>query len=274
MILESARLSIHKRLLSAADKRHAISIAGINAMVESLGAYKVPDLSFIESPEYHPYRSLYRRVDSVLTRLGIDFDRDTLLKKVGIGTIWLKTLDDLIDHGDFESADRAVARFHNPKVNYDDQTAKEPIHFLTEAVKQLVEPERYDQVIGKFVDVYKFVRDSHEKRFSSLSQFLEYREKETMLVTEAGYIGIETNLKNGHKKFKEFLSMANFFGAYFDTLLDVKEDVANSLYSKPSKAEIKDLQLRLLQSTLGLLKFPGVYPEYLQSLYRNLMHVI
>ena len=273
MNLESTRLSLHQRLHAVADERHKVSINGIKTMVKSLGAPQIPDLSFIESPEYHPYRSLYRRSNSVLTRLGINFENETVNRKVGIGTIWIKAIDNLIDQGNFESADKAVARFQNPQVNYDEQTAKEPIHFFTEAVKQLVELDRYDLVISKFVKVYQFVRNSHEKSFSSLSNFLKYREEEVMLVTDAGYTGIETNLKDG-QKFKEFLLAANFFGTYFDTLLDVKEDVANNLYPEPNKSEIKDLQLRLLKSTLVLLKFPSVYPEYLQSLYRNLMHVV
>lgn len=273
MILESAKSLLHKKIHTAADKRHQISIDGIKVMVKSLGAPQIPDLSFIESPDYNPYRSLYRRSNSVLTRLGINFENEIVNRKVGIGTIWIKTIDDLVDQGNFESADRAVARFKNPQISYDEQTTKEPVHFFTEAVKQLVEPDRYDIVISKFIKVYQFVRNSHEKSFSSLFDFLGYREEEAMLVTDAGYTGIETNLKDG-QKFKEFLLAANFFGTYFDTLLDVKEDVTNGLYPEPDKSEIKDLQLRLLKSTLVLLKFPSIYPEYLQSIYRNLMHVI
>ena len=179
----------------------------------------------ISSDRYASYRSIYKRAEELLERLGLEYEPEPLERKIGIFSIWLKAADDLIDSRrgsgieilDSIISDREAAWHSN-----------EPAYVLTEVLKRQIEPSDRDEVLHNIGQLYE--QNRRVASAANAGEYIAMRKAEGELVADTISSLVRRNIAGSTAGFESLFRRIGALGNLIDSAIDFKGDSDMACY--------------------------------------------
>ncbi|MBI4439680.1 hypothetical protein HY638_01800 [Candidatus Woesearchaeota archaeon] len=228
--------------------------------------------ALVSQDRFVTYRGMDRRVCTLLDYFHVSYNQMEVGKKVAIFSIWIKSVDDMMD--ELDSRDEVIARIKNRQVSFDNEARQDSTLFLTELLKKKIAPENYDSVCSVLFQHYYATQE--EKGSRSMAEYIQSSKHVGKTAAEVVYKLIEPDLSGNQEKFHIFFSEACELADLVDACFDIKQDVEKgALPFRPSWKDMIELYAATAKAGIKIaLNYPGLSVEFLKSIRRNLRHII
>ncbi|TKJ17009.1 hypothetical protein CEE44_00545 [Candidatus Woesearchaeota archaeon B3_Woes] len=236
-------------------------------LIEEETSSKGPDIkSLIMEERYVPYRNISDRVVSYLDYFNISYVPEDVRKKIGILSIWIKTVDDRIDDFDCNVGIQVLERLRDKSEKFDSETETDEVLYLTELLKKQIEPDRYDNILKSFTELYHAVNT--ESNSPDIKTYIKNRKRVGRLTAKLFYEIIEPGLQGGLSRFKTLFIELGELGNMADAAVDLNMDKEQGILK--FNPRLKD-HMRMYMDTIymgakTIVKYPGLVSKFYPSI--------
>lgn len=183
--------------------------------------------------------------------------------------LFIGVADDEIEAGNAEVGDRILARLAHPAPCFDEAVWTSKAEFMTEALKQYINPFVYQQVLNKFGELHQ--ANLAELRAPTMKAYIEQRKLVGSLTAEISHLLICDCVSSEVIDCRRLMRDVGAVGCLVDSMIDARDDTrAGSLSFSPTLLDYLVLTLRtLLDGTKIILKHPRMMRLTLEAIRDN-----
>jgi hypothetical protein len=241
-----------------------------NIIQEESGADRSQIEQLVMEDRFAEYRSLCARFTTLLDYFNINYNKEKVRKKIGVFSIWLKLMDDLMESEDI--GERILIQLRDKEVHLDEKKLEEPDSFFTELFKQQIEPQSYDTIISDLDVLYQSA--VKEDNSQTIDEYISNCRVVGSLTGEVLYKIVQPDLSGNSEEFRTFFRDLGTLVELADSCWDIRKDRSNLKFNIGLQETLKLYTVTAIEGLKMFKKYPKMSIEFIRSVKRNLRHIL
>ena len=210
-------------------------------------------------PHYFQFANIPQRIIQCLESFATVLEPETMRARLLAYYIFIGVVDDEIESAEFEIGESTLRRLANPLPCFDRDTRASNSQFMTEILKQHINPNIHSQVLRKFSELHQ--ANLAERQASTMKGYVAQRKLVGRLTAELSYMLIQDLVCFEETRCCEIMTEVGAVGCLVDSVFDARADKrAGALSFRPGWLDF----LRLGATTiLGGIKLVVTHPRML-----------
>jgi hypothetical protein len=220
-------------------------------------------------PHYFQFANIPQRIIHCLESFATVFQPETAQARLLAYYLFIGVVDDEIESAQFEIAERTLIRLANPLPCFDQDTRSSKSQFMTEVLKQHIDPAIHSQVVLKFSDLHQ--ANLAERQAATMKGYIAQRRVVGNLTAELSYLLIQDLVSSEKTDCCRLMKDVGAVGCLVDSVIDAPEDRrAGTLLFKPDLSDFLFLCFRTFVDGLKLVwSYPRLLPLFADATRDN-----
>lgn len=219
-------------------------------------------------PRYFQFARIPDRIIQCLELCGISCDHERARERLRVYYFFIGVVDDEIDCARLDVGEKILKRLANPIPSFDEETRNSRAQFMTEILKQHLNPTN-SQVLRKFRRLHK--ANVTERNAPTMRAYVKQRKLVGRLTAELSYLLIRDHLLGDSSDVRRLMKEVGAVGCLVDSIVDAASDKRAGLMSfRPTYFDSVFLftQTFLLGMRITL-KHPRLVPLFVEAIRDN-----
>jgi hypothetical protein len=173
-------------------------------------------------PHYFQFANIPQRIIQCLESFATVREPETVRARLLAYYVFIGVVDDEIESAEFEIGERTLRRIANPMPCFDQDTRTSKSQFMTEVLKQHIDPTIHSQMLTKFRDLHQ--ANLGERDAQTMKGYVEQRRLVGRLTAELSYLLIQNLLSLEKTDCCELMKEVGAVGCLVDSVFDARAD--------------------------------------------------
>lgn len=220
-------------------------------------------------PHYFQFANIPRRIIECLESLATVIEREAVHARLLAYYVFIGVVDDEIESAQFEIGEITLRRLANPLPCFDRETRASKSQFMTEVLKQHIDPGIHSQVLHKFTELLQ--ANLAERRASTMKGYIEQRKLVGRLTAELSYLLVQNFLSPEQTDCRELMMEVGAVGCLVDSVFDARADKRDGALSfRPSWLDFLRLGVAtIFKGIMLVVTHPRMLPLFADAMRDN-----